>query len=137
MMTAALRALARLLEQDRRYRLEAYQFVREALAYAHEVMKIPQQNLAEGMSESEARHLTGPQLCEAARQYAIDQYGLLSRIVLRNWGIHSTGDIGEIVFNLIRIKQMRKSDNDRREDFENVYDFETAFEPVFEVISEE
>ena len=53
-------------------------------------------------------------------------------MVLGSWGIGSTSDLGELVYNLIRIKQMRKSETDRREDFNDVYDFEDAFEPKFE-----
>lgn len=54
-------------------------------------------------------------------------------MVLANWGIHSTSDFGELVYNLIRIEQMRKSDTDRREDFNDVYDFDDAFEPEFQL----
>jgi len=53
--------------------------------------------------------------------------------VLGSWGISSTSDFGEIVYNLIRIDQMRKSDNDRREDFDDVYSFDNAFEPIFKL----
>jgi len=69
------------------------------------------------------RHVSGQDLCEAIRCYALTQYGLLAQNVFHHWGIHSTDDFGEIVFNLIDIGQMRKTDNDRREDFKNVYDF--------------
>jgi uncharacterized repeat protein (TIGR04138 family) len=118
-----------LLQQDQRYHIEAYQFVREALAYAQEILKMP----AHG-SEGE-HHITGQQLCEAIRQYALDQYGYMAKTVLNNWGVQGTGDFGEIVYNLIRIKHMKKSDADRREDFNDVYDFATAFDPVFELSS--
>ena len=79
------------------------------------------------------RHLTGQQLCEAARLYALQQYGLLARVVLEWWGIRTTDDLGEIVFNMIEIGQMRKTRRDKREDFHSVYDFHEAFsrDPVF------
>jgi uncharacterized repeat protein (TIGR04138 family) len=73
------------------------------------------------------RHLTGQQLCEAARRYALQQYGFMARTVLGTWGIHSTRDLGEIVFNMIDIGQMRKTRKDKREDFHDVYDFNEAF----------
>ena len=73
------------------------------------------------------RHLTGQQLCEAAKQYALQQYGYLARTVLGTWGIRTTADLGEIVFNMIKIGQMRKTRKDKREDFHNVYDFAEAF----------
>lgn len=84
-------------------------------------------------AESEPeRHVTGQELCEAMRQYAHDQYGYLAKSVLNHWGIYSTGDFGEIVFNLIEIEQMRKTPNDRREDFENVFDFDEGFQHNFQ-----
>ena len=125
--------IVELLEQDQRYHIEAYQFVREALAYAQEIMKMPGESKAEG----DEHHITGQQLCEAIRQYSLDQFGFMAKTVLNSWGVHRTGDFGEIVYNLIRIKHMKKSPSDRREDFDDVYEFSGAFEPVFEVSSAE
>ncbi|MCC6507524.1 MAG: hypothetical protein IT423_00345 [Pirellulaceae bacterium] len=122
--------IAELLKQDQRFHHDAYQFVREALAYAQEILKMPHQPVSVGEGD---RHLTGQQLCEAIRQYALDQFGFMAKTVLNNWGVFSTSDFGEIVYNLIRIKQMKKSESDRREDFDDVYEFDTAFDPVFEL----
>lgn len=130
-MTDKLHPIIELLQQDQRFHIEAYQFVREALAYAQEILKMPSQG-----GEGE-HHITGQQLCEAIRQYAVEQYGFMAKTVLNNWGVHCTGDFGEIVYNLIRIKHMKKSDSDRREDFDDVYDFANAFEPVFQLASSE
>lgn len=80
-----------------------------------------------GRGEKET-HLSGRELCEAVRQYALQQYGFLARQVLANWGINSTSDLGEIVYNLIRIDVFKKSPSDRREDFNDVYDFVDAFQ---------
>ena len=121
-----------LLRQDQRYHLEAYQFVRESLAYAQEVMQLPSCDEAKRAGEGE-HHITGQQLCEAIRRYALNQFGFMAKTVLNTWGVYGTGDFGEIVYNLIRIKHMKKSSQDRREDFDQVYDFATAFDPVFEL----
>ncbi len=48
-------------------------------------------------------------MCEAIRLYALEQYGYMAKTVLNSWGVHNTGDFGEIVFNLIRIEQMKKT----------------------------
>lgn len=133
-MNAAQRAMERLLRRDTRYKLEAYIFVRDALAYAHRTMT---GNEAETSEEEDSRHLSGQQLCEACRLFALDQYGYLARIVLVSWGLKSTSDFGDVVYNLIEIKHMRKSETDRREDFDDVYSFEDAFEPKFELLSPE
>jgi uncharacterized repeat protein (TIGR04138 family) len=126
-----------LVRQDKRYRLEAYAFVFEALHYAQTVMELGKLTESElddqtglELEETERgpqRHVTGQELCEAIRRYALEQYGFMALTVLRNWGVHCTGDFGEIVFNLIRVGRMRKTKHDRREDFDNVYDFDTAF----------
>lgn len=127
MTTEKIHPYIQLLQQDQRFHFEAYCFVREALAYAHEIMKMPAQG-----SEGEP-HITGQQLCEAIRQYALEQYGFMAKTVLNSWGVHSTSDFGEIVYNLIRIKHMKRSKSDRREDFDDCFDFANAFEPVFEL----
>ena len=121
-----------LLERDSRYKLEAYQFVRDALQYAQEELRMGQQQPPSDDPQADA-HLTGQQLCEAIRLLAVDQFGLMARIVLNNWGVHSTSDFGEIVYNLIDIGLMKKSASDRREDFNDVFDFVEAFEREFKI----
>ena len=134
-MKSPLQAMRDLLSEDPRYKFEAYQFIRESLQFAHEHLNLPDVAHASDTSETPApapKHVTGQQLCEACRQYALEQYGYMAKLVLANWGIHATSDFGELVYNLIRIEQMRKSDSDRREDFDDVYAFDDAFEPKFE-----
>lgn len=115
------------LRDDPRYKIEAYQFVREALSFAQK-----QSDMKDALSDQSDQHLTGQQLCEASRLYAIEQYGLMARTVLKSWGIQRTDDLGEIVYNLIRINLMKKSENDRREDFDAVFDFEKGLDSAFE-----
>lgn len=131
-MTEKIFPIIELLQQDQRYKLEAYQFVREALQYAQEVLSMPAQKGSAATGKAE-HHLTGQQLCEAIRIYASEQYGYLAKTVLNSWGIETTSDFGEIVYNLIRIKEMRKSKQDRREDFDDQFDFDEAFVPVFQM----
>lgn len=136
--------LIQLLKDDPRYRLEAYQFVREALVYAQETLKMegPQEDATEPPRPAKRRsadksdperHLTGQQLCEAIRHYATDQYGYLAKAVLNSWGVHLTKDFGEIVYNLIHIGYMKKSARDRREDFHDQYDFHEAFQQQYQI----
>lgn len=129
-MNSAMNQIIELLKEDQRFHIEAYEFVRDALSYAQDILKMPHQAIA---GEEGERHLTGQQLCEAIRLHALEQFGFMAKTVLNNWGVFSTSDFGEIVYNLIRIKHMKKSESDRREDFDDCYDFETAFNPVFEL----
>jgi uncharacterized repeat protein (TIGR04138 family) len=136
-------AIAKLLQEDRRYPLEAYIFVFEALHYAQEVLSLGSESPSEPSGETEAeeagpqRHVSGQELCEAIRRFALEQYGYMAKLVLSNWGMHATSDFGEIVFNLIRIGRMRKTPQDRREDFDNAYDFEQAFRQQFRIMMPE
>lgn len=128
--------IVELLKEDKRYTFDAYVFVFEALNYAQNVMEMGVERPGESEEEEGAspeRHVTGQQLCEAIREFALEQYGYMAKDVLASWGIHATGDFGEIVFNLIRIGQMRKTPEDSRDDFEKVYDFETAFRRGFKI----
>jgi len=140
--------LFQLLQRDRRYSLDAYLFVLEALSFAQESLGMGQEPRAEDLEPAPAeptegsgttrsrsgrrrrqveRHVSGQELCEAARKYGLQQYGYLAPTVLAAWGIRRTDDIGEIVFNMIDIGQMRKTRKDKREDFHDVYDFDEAF----------
>ena len=71
--------IAKLLETDRRYSFEAYVFLFEALHYAQNVLGMGAERPTEPPDESEdqpepERHVTGQELCEAIRCYALDQY---------------------------------------------------------------
>ena len=94
-----------------------------------------QQMSAEGQSSSEqtARHVTGQELCGAIRSLALEQYGYMAKCVLNSWGVYRTGDFGNIVFNLIEIGQMKKTDRDKLEDFENVFDFDRELVQNFSI----
>ncbi|MCE9526791.1 MAG: hypothetical protein K8R36_12140 [Planctomycetales bacterium] len=116
--------IVKLLCEDPRYKLDAYTFVREGLRYAQQLL-YP----TTGDSDSEvkvARHIAGQDLCHALRHLAHDQFGYLALPVLQSWGIRSTSDFGEVVYNLIKIGEMSKSPGDSREHFDDVYDFEQA-----------
>jgi uncharacterized repeat protein (TIGR04138 family) len=140
-MTHPQKAFYELLRQDRRYRAEAYQLVWESLNFAQKELKMGKPQLSEPLESVEEpegaskpeRHVSGQELCHAIREYALRQYGLLAKTVLGSWGIHNTSDFGEIVFNLIRIGHMRRTKDDHREDFDNVYDFDTALEQEYRI----
>jgi uncharacterized repeat protein (TIGR04138 family) len=68
---------------------------------------------------------------------AHEHYGRLAKLVLAGWGIRSTGDFGEIVYNLIKIGEMSKSAGDQRSDFDDVYDFDTALVSEFAIRRED
>ncbi len=138
-MSKSLQRIARLAKESGRYRLDAYLFVQQALVYAQCELGMGRPRPYDPESDTDddepppESHLTGQQLCEAIRLYAADLYGLMAKVVLNNWGLKTTRDFGEIVYQLIDIGEMTKSESDRREDFDDVYDFNEAFEQRYEI----
>jgi uncharacterized repeat protein (TIGR04138 family) len=110
------------------YAAEAYEFVKEGLSFAVQQVHGP-----EGGDPVSGRHISGQQLCEGLREYALARWGLLAETVLKRWGITSTMDFGRIVYVLIQYNKLQKTDNDSIEDFRNVYDFRTAFESKYRI----
>ena len=142
-----------LIKDDPRYSIDAYVFVREALAYAGDALELgslgasdqPAEDEKESSTSSAAedaeitqgpsgeRHLTGQQLCEAIRLYALNQFGYMSLVVLGSWGVRTTSAFGDIVYNMIDAGMMKKSPKDRRDHFDEVFEFEEVFSRKFEI----
>lgn len=116
--------LDQVVKRDPRYHREAYHFLREALDHT-------QQMLGHTPKQSEIRHVSGQQLLEGIRDYALKTFGPMARTVLEEWGVRRCEDFGEIVFNLLDHRLLSKTDRDRREDFKGGYDFDTAFRLPF------
>src|SRR4051794_27902721 len=119
--------LAGVLARDPRYPVSAYAFVFEALEYTKTRRKRHAGRVRGKTEPSLTRHVTGRELCDGARRLAVDHYGLMALAVLALWGIRSTADIGNIVFNLIESGDLEKTPSDSRADFDGVFDFEAAF----------
>jgi uncharacterized repeat protein (TIGR04138 family) len=116
--------------QRLKYHENAYEFVREALQFTQE--RLHRKRRTSEADELEV-HITGAELLRGIRELALDQYGLLARIVFRRWGVRTTDDFGRIVFELVERGEMRKTQRDRLSDFFDVYDFAEAFDLNYEV----
>jgi uncharacterized repeat protein (TIGR04138 family) len=116
-------ALDSIVASDPRYQRDAYVFLRDALDFTTK-----QQKKVKGVS---VRHVTGPELLDGVRRYALKEFGPMVMTVFENWGIRSCEDIGNIVFNLIGAGVFGKTEEDSIEHFKNVYDFEEAFVKPF------
>jgi uncharacterized repeat protein (TIGR04138 family) len=78
-----------------------------------------------------ARHVSGHELLEGVRRYALSEFGPIALKTLNSWGITETDDIGAIVFNLVQAGEFGKTDEDKSEDFTGGYDFHEAFAKPF------
>ena len=112
-----------ILAKDSRYARDAYAFVRESLDYTQQHIKKE--------NKGNLRHITGQELLEGIRQFALNQYGPMAVTLLEEWGVRNSRDFGEIVFNMVEIELLAKTENDNRDDFNDGYDFTDAFRKPF------
>jgi uncharacterized repeat protein (TIGR04138 family) len=115
--------LALILAKDPRYQRDAYLFVKDALDHT--------QKLVLKENKGELRHVSGQELLGGIREYALTQFGPMTQMVFEEWGIKRCEDFGEIVFNMVEIGLLGKTEQDSREDFANGYDFHEAFRKPF------
>lgn len=115
--------LERVLAKDTRYPRDAYLFVREGLDFT--------QKLITKENKGQQRHVSGQELLDGIRQFALSEYGPMVTTVLEEWGIHNCQDFGEIVFNMVESGLLAKTEKDTREDFANGYEFDDAFRKPF------
>ncbi len=112
-------AIGRITQLDDRFEPEAYLFVKEALDYTAQEVSL------KGTEES--RHVSAEQLLHGFRDLALKEFGPMAATLFEEWGIKSCSDVGEMVFQLIQEEVFGKQDNDKPEDFAEVYSFERAF----------
>lgn len=104
------------------YLIQAFHFVREGLSYTAQHV-----HGEEGAMGELQRHISGQQLCQGLREFAIDKYGLLAQPVLDHWHVRCTGDFGRIVYAMVDAGLMSKTAGDSLADFRDVFDFDEAF----------
>ena len=105
--------------QDTRYSSDAYEFINDAVIYT--VIKCE-----ENKEENESSPVSGAELLDGVREYALKQFGPMAYSVFYDWGVFDGIAVGNIVFNMIEHKILSRSENDSIEDFENAFDFKAA-----------
>lgn len=112
-----------IFEKDSRYQKDAYLFLREALEFTQKALNRSQ--------KSKSRDVSGKELLEGVREYALKQFGPMALTLLNEWGIRTCEDLGEMVFLMVEHNLFSKTETDTREDFKNVFSFEEVFREPF------
>jgi uncharacterized repeat protein (TIGR04138 family) len=107
--------LEEIAKEDGRFSAGALKFVYEGLGYTAK------------KAATEPNHVTGQNLCEGLKKLAIEKWGRLAMLVLNRWNIKTTRDFGEIVYLMIKHGWLSVQPTDSIDDFNDVYDFKTAF----------
>lgn len=109
-----IRLIEDIVKTKGKYKKEAYLFIFEALDFT--LRKL-----------NEHRHLTGQELLQGISEYAKSEYGPMVKTVFEHWGVKNTEDFGRIVFDLVDVGLLGKTEKDTLEDFKDGYDFEEEF----------
>ena len=110
--------------RDRRFARNAYYFILDSLDYT--LVHYGKDQLT-----GEERHVGAHDLLSGLRDLAADQFGPMASFVFQQWGVRSTEDFGEIVFNLIDAGLLSRRPEDSRLDFAGGFDFDSVFEAKF------
>ena len=97
-----------IVAKDSRFAPDAYHFVQEGLNHTLKSLK-------RGGSHAH-RHVSGGELLSGLREFALKEYGPMSKAVLNEWGIKATDDFGQIVFNLVNGGVLGKNETDSPND---------------------
>lgn len=115
-------AIDALRETRLRYAREAYAFVLAALQET--VERLPEERRA----DVRRRHLSGRELLVGMVALARREFGPMAATVFREWGVRSSEDVGEIVFEFVRAGQLSARPEDTMDDFRG-YDLEAGLRP--------
>lgn len=115
-------AVTQICSEDDRFHPDAYAFLKDALD--HTVKEVMEE-------EAQPRHVNGAELMHGFRRYTLNEFGPMSRPLLKEWGITKTRDIGDMVFNLIGAQVFSKEEGDKPSDFDAIYSFKDAFDTPF------
>jgi uncharacterized repeat protein (TIGR04138 family) len=113
-----------IIEKDSRYGKEAYIFLKDALEFTIKQRK-------RGKAES-GSHVNAAELLDGLRQLALKEFGPMVMTVFEYWGIRTSADVGQMVFNLINAGVFGKTESDAVDDFDQALDFHLAFVAPFE-----
>lgn len=107
--------LNEIIAKDPRYKLDAYEFVMQALWHTQKKL-------------NRRGHVNGKELAEGIRDLGLEHFGPMAKAVFTHWGVKGTADFGEIVFNMVESGLMGKTQEDTRQDFHDLYDFDRALD---------
>lgn len=117
-------AVDKIVIQDPRFDSEAYAFISDAVLYTTN-------KIESDSSHPSKQHITGRQLLEGIKEFAMQQFGPIAPEVLRHWGLNDSMAIGHVVFNMVDNQLLGKTQNDTIDDFKNGFDFDMEFAKPF------
>jgi uncharacterized repeat protein (TIGR04138 family) len=107
---------------DPRFAPQAYDFLCKALDYTVKGLK---------RENAEDRHVTGPELLQGFRDLALRDFGPMAWLVMQEWGIRRSEDVGAMVYQLINVSFFGKNETDSIDDFSDGVSLQDALAKPF------
>ncbi len=123
----------RILELSREspyFAYEAYEFVCDAVTFTQE--RLGRGDSTEDEPDAD-HHVSGAELLRGVCDLAVITFGMMAPVVFKQWNVRTTGDVGRMVFDLIKVGRLSKSDRDAPEDFHDLFDLPRALTEGFEL----
>ena len=117
--------IRKICEEDDTFPPMAYCFVRDSVHKALDNIAKTKREIV--FDNDEPPDIKGADLCRFFRDTLITRFGPCAIDVLDTWNIKQTSDFGKIVYKLISVEILGKSENDSIEDFDDVFDFTEEF----------
>ncbi len=122
--------------KNKKFPPEAYRLILEVLNATVKLISNRQLQPSAPYAENRATdekghefHISGRELLAGFKIYMREEYGNLALLLLERWGITSTEDVGQIVFDMVEQGKMTRREADTIDDFKDVYDFSEVFSP--------
>ena len=123
---------ARILELSRElphFAYEAYEFVSDAVSFTQRRLG----RTPDGDEGETDHHVSGAELLRGVCDLAVITFGMMAPVVFKQWNVRTTDDVGRMVFDLIGVGCLSKSDRDTPEDFHDLFDLPQALADGFEL----
>ena len=117
------RRLRDIVKSDPRFAQPAYEFLSDALEYA----------MARYGKQEKRGHVSGEDLLHGYCEYALKQFGPMASTVIKEWGIHSGFNVGEMVYNMIDAGIFGQEGDDSLSDFRGVLDLISTLEAPYQM----
>ena len=119
--------IRKICEEDSSFPPMAYCFVRDAVHKALDFITQKEKRRQVFNDEEITPDISGAALTHFIRDMLLARFGPFAIDVLDSWNITKTADFGTIVFKLVSVGILGKSEHDSINDFDDVFDFMETF----------
>jgi uncharacterized repeat protein (TIGR04138 family) len=124
-----------LCRQEPHFAYEAYEFVCDAVTFTQK--RLGRDPDIDPDDPDADHHVSGSELLRGVCDLAVREFGMMAPVVFRQWGVRTTDDIGKMVFDLIAVERLSKSDRDAPEDFHELFDLHQTLADGFALTLED